>query len=105
MTDKPKQASFFIQDPFTEELQGPMSVQDLKQWYAKGAVEGWGVSKSPNGPWQTTLRLSRPLQIRKMQRETLLSASLPRRLRRLRNPDRLPEKAHSLLQSHRASRS
>ena len=51
MTDKPKQASFFIQDPFTEELQGPMSVQDLKQWYAKGAVEGWGVSKSPNGPW------------------------------------------------------
>jgi hypothetical protein len=51
MSDKTKQASFFIQDPFTEEVQGPMSVQDLKQWYAKGAVEGWGVSKSPNGPW------------------------------------------------------
>ena len=28
-----------------------MSAQDLKQWYSKGAVAGWAVSKSPNGPW------------------------------------------------------
>ncbi len=51
MSEKPKQASFFIQDPFTEEVQGPLSVQELKEWFSKGAVEGWGVSKSPNGPW------------------------------------------------------
>jgi hypothetical protein len=51
MADKPKQAEFFIQDPFTEQVKGPLSVQQLKQWFAKGGVEEWGVSKSPNGPW------------------------------------------------------
>lgn len=51
MSEKPKQTSFFIQDPFTEEVQGPLSVQELKQWFAQGSVCDWGVSKSPNGPW------------------------------------------------------
>ena len=51
MTEKAQQQAFFVQDPFTEEVKGPLSVSELKQWFAKGGVEGWSVSKSPNGPW------------------------------------------------------
>lgn len=51
MSDKPKQATFFVQDPFTEDVQGPLTVPELKQWFAQGSVGEWGVSKSPEGPW------------------------------------------------------
>jgi hypothetical protein len=51
MSEKVQNASFFIQDPFTEEVQGPLSVQDLKAWCANGGCDDWGVSKSPTGPW------------------------------------------------------
>ena len=51
MTEKAQPQGYFVQDPFTDEVKGPLSVVDLKRWFAKGGVEGWGVSKSPNGPW------------------------------------------------------
>ena len=51
MGDRPKQPTFFVQDPFTEEVNGPLDAQQLKQWFAQGAVGDWGVSKSPSGPW------------------------------------------------------
>lgn len=51
MTEKPTQQEFFVQDPFTEEVKGPLSASDLKQWFSKGGFDAWGVSKSPNGPW------------------------------------------------------
>jgi hypothetical protein len=51
VTEKAQQQVFFVQDPFTEEVKGPLSVAELKKWFAKGGVEGWSVSKSPNGPW------------------------------------------------------
>ncbi len=51
MAEQTKQQTFFIKDPFTEEVKGPLSVAELKQWFAGGGVEAWGVSKSANGPW------------------------------------------------------
>jgi hypothetical protein len=51
MSENPKLPTFFIRDPFTEEVKGPLTVQQLKQWFAQGAVGDWGVSKSPDGPW------------------------------------------------------
>jgi len=51
VSEKSKQRSFFIQDPFTEEVQGPLDTQQLKRWYATGGLGEWGVSQSPNGPW------------------------------------------------------
>ena len=51
MASTPRQQNFFIQDPFTEDVKGPLDAQQLKQWFAQGAVGDWGVSKSQNGPW------------------------------------------------------
>lgn len=51
MGDIPKQPMFFIQDPFTGEVKGPLTTQQLRNWFAQGQVEDWGVSKSPDGPW------------------------------------------------------
>ena len=51
MASTPRQQKFFIQDPFTEDVKGPLDAQQLKQWFAQGAVGEWGVSKSQNGPW------------------------------------------------------
>lgn|GEM_PF-5993318 len=51
MTEKTTPQGFFVQDPFTEEVEGPLSSTELKLWYAKGGVEEWGVSRSPKGPW------------------------------------------------------
>lgn len=51
MGDIPKQPMFFIQDPFTEEVKGPLTAQQLKQWFTQGSVGDWGVSKSAAGPW------------------------------------------------------
>lgn len=51
MSEKPQQLGFFIQDPFTEEVRGPFNVPQVKEWYASGGVEDWGVSKSATGPW------------------------------------------------------
>ena len=35
VTEKAQQRVFFVQDPFTEEVKGPLSVAELKQWRAK----------------------------------------------------------------------
>jgi hypothetical protein len=51
MGDIPKQSMFFIQDPYTEEVKGPLTAQQLKQWFAQGSFQEWGVSKSSEGPW------------------------------------------------------
>lgn len=42
---------FFIQDPFTETVKGPVTAEDLRKLFAQGGHETWGVSKSRNGPW------------------------------------------------------
>lgn len=42
---------FFIQDPFTEAVKGPVTADDLRKLFAQGGYETWGVSKSRNGPW------------------------------------------------------
>lgn len=51
MGEKPEQPMFFIRNLTTQELKGPLTVQQLKQWYSRDSVGAWGVSKSPNGPW------------------------------------------------------
>lgn len=43
--------SFFVKDPFTEEIQGPFNLQQLRAWYAEGGVESWMIAKSSAGPW------------------------------------------------------
>lgn len=57
MAENPDQQTFFIQDPFTEEVEGPLTPQQLKQWFAQGSVEDWGVSKSPDGPWTSAAQV------------------------------------------------
>jgi len=44
MTGTPAPKTFFVKDPFTEEVQGPMDVKALRQWFEQGGVEDWGVS-------------------------------------------------------------
>jgi hypothetical protein len=51
MGEAPKQSMFFIRDPETAEVKGPLTVQQLRQWYSRGVFQVWGVSKSPKGPW------------------------------------------------------
>jgi hypothetical protein len=51
MVGNQKPSGFFIQDPFTEEVKGPLTAQQLRNWFAQGQVGNWGVSKSPDGPW------------------------------------------------------
>ncbi len=51
MTGTPAPKTFFVRDPFTEEVQGPMDVKALRLWFEQGGVEDWGVSKSRSGPW------------------------------------------------------
>ena len=51
MSEKPKPQVFYVQDPFTEEVHGPLSASDLKQRFFGGLLDGWGVSKSTTGPW------------------------------------------------------
>jgi len=51
MGETPKPPTFFIQDPLTQKVEGPLTVQQLKQWYSGGSVGLWGVAKTPNGPW------------------------------------------------------
>ena len=51
MSEKPKPQMFYVQDPFTEEVQGPLSASDLKQRFSGGGLDEWGVSKSTTGPW------------------------------------------------------
>ena len=51
MSDKPKSQMFYVQDPFTEDVRGPLSASDLRQWFSTGGLDDWGVAKSPTGPW------------------------------------------------------
>ena len=51
MSEKPKPQVFYVQDLFTEEVQGPLSASDLKQRFSGGGLDEWGVSKSATGPW------------------------------------------------------
>ena len=37
MSEKPTPQMFYVQDPFTEEVQGPLSASDLKQRFSGGA--------------------------------------------------------------------
>ena len=51
MSEKPTPQMFYVQDPFTEEVHGPLSASDLKQRFSRGGLNAWGVSKSTTGPW------------------------------------------------------
>ena len=49
--------SFFMKDPFTEEVQGPLTVEQLRRWYAQGGFEDWLISKSSDGPWKQASKI------------------------------------------------
>lgn len=42
---------FFLKDPLTDEVSGPVDVSHIRQLYAKGGYELWELSKSNDGPW------------------------------------------------------
>jgi hypothetical protein len=42
---------FFLRDPLTEEVQGPISPKDVRDIYSQGGYENWELSKSNAGPW------------------------------------------------------
>lgn len=48
---------FFIQDPLTETVRGPVAADDLRRLFAEGGHETWGVSKGRNGPWTPLARV------------------------------------------------
>lgn len=57
MGETSKPPTFFIQNPLTKKIEGPLTVQQLKQWYSRGSVGGWRVAKTPNGPWTTAAQV------------------------------------------------
>lgn len=42
---------FFLKDPLTDEVSGPVDVAHIRQLYTKGGYELWEMSKSNAGPW------------------------------------------------------
>ena len=64
----------FIKDPFTEEVQGPISLQKLKELAQSGEIDGaWEVAKSNTGPWTQAKKL-KGLQFNPPKVEELLPA-------------------------------
>jgi hypothetical protein len=45
---------FFLKDPFTDSVTGPVEASALKQLAAEGAIDtSWGISRAIHGPWQS----------------------------------------------------
>ena len=47
----------FLHNPSTDEITGPFTEAMIRQLYAKGGYEQWGLAKSKSGPWSPLMRV------------------------------------------------